>query len=147
MKKILPCCFSIALITLVSSGLIAQTPKYEIGDKAHGGIIAWITKDGKHGLVCSESNIDKFNWEDAKKKCSELQLGGKDDWYLPSEGEMHILHENLYKKGLGGFTVDIVCWSNRKYSKTDAFLFNFLYGYAYNTSKDSIYSIRAVRAF
>ena len=147
MKNILLCCFSVALTVLVSSGLIAQTPKYKIGDKAHGGIIAWITKDGKHGLVCSESNLDKFNWEDAKKKCAELKLGGKDDWYLPSEGEMHILHENLYKEGLGGFAPEIVCWSSRKYSKTDAFLFNFLYGYAYNTSKDNVHSIRAVRAF
>ena len=147
MKKILFYCFSIGLTVLASSKIMAQTPKYKIGDKAYGGIIAWITKDGKHGLVCSDSKLDKFNWEDAKRKCSELELGGKDDWYLPSEGEMHILHENLFKEGLGGFTTEIVCWSSRKYSKTDAFLFNFLYGYAYNTSKDSLYSILAVRAF
>lgn len=147
MKKILPYCLSIALTILVCSGFIGQSPKYKIGDKAYGGTIAWITEDGTHGLICSDSDLDKSNWEDAKKKCSELELGGKDDWYLPSEGELHILHENLHKEGFGSFVAEIEYWSSREYKTTDAFLFNFSYGYAYNKGKNINHSARAVRAF
>lgn len=106
MKRILFYCLSVVLTILVSYRCSTQNPKYKIGDFAYGGIVAWTNEDGTKGLVCSPYNLDgKYNWEDARKKCEELELGSYNDWHLPSYFELTILHDNLFKNGLGDFKV------------------------------------------
>ena len=47
----------------------SETQKLKIGDKAHGGIVAFIDDTGKHVFVCSLKDMGSFQWEEAKKVC------------------------------------------------------------------------------
>jgi hypothetical protein len=40
----------------------------------------------------------------AARICDDLVLGGKSDWFLPSEAELVMMYQNLPVQGLGGFT-------------------------------------------
>ena len=133
----------ISLAFLVSLGAYSQSLK--IGDKTHGGIVAYIDETGKYGLVCSLQNLGVMELEDAKNKCSELKIGGKDDWYLPSKYELNILYQNLHKKGIGGFTADYY-WSSTEYDGVNTWSQNFNNGRLYDGSKANLFCVRAVRA-
>jgi hypothetical protein len=158
MKKILFSIYSIALLTLTSC-----SSNVKVGDYARGGIVAWIDWKGEHGIVCATNDLDKgYNWDDAERKCSELIIKGKDDWYLPSKSELHKLYLNLHKKGLGNFNANYNYWSStenttssriipnsgrRIISSPYYFSFNNDCSYFYQKSMNDIYLVRAVRAF
>ena len=36
--------------------------RYDIGDFAQGGVIIWLTTDGKHGLVAAIEDLGSFAW-------------------------------------------------------------------------------------
>ncbi|GEM_PF-6520752 len=42
--------------------------------------------------------------EVAAKRCSDLDFGGYNDWYLPSLGELELIYNNLLVAGLGDFS-------------------------------------------
>ena len=48
----------------------------------------------------------------AARKCSDLIIDGKDDWFLPTFDELVLLFNNLHKKGLGGFKPSIYASSS-----------------------------------
>ncbi len=99
---------------------------------------------------CNEDNI-------AAKLCAELILNGKDDWFLPSRGELHLMRINLsgsdanewVNLNLGGFRSDIY-WSSTEYFYTDAawgeHFFSFPEGRG-NDWKNASLFVRAVRTF
>ena len=72
MNKIL-----IGLITFIGLGFTPQSQTLKIGDKAHGGIVAYIDDTGKHGLVCSLEDIGHFIWEEAKAECDNYTFYGE----------------------------------------------------------------------
>ena len=145
MKKILFSCLVIGIPALVGC-----SSKVQIGDYAHGGIVAWIDWKGEHGIVCPANDLVKvYNWDGAKKKCSELIINGKNDWYLPSKSELHKLYLNLHKNGLGNFKPHYNYWSSTEKTTSNAYYFSFKYGCSYflKYSKNDIYLVRAVRVF
>lgn len=92
-------------------------------------------------MSCTEANT-------AAKICYNLVLNGKDDWYLPSKGELALLHQNLHQQGLGGFTMDRY-WSSSQYDNNNAWcqFFNANVNVLWY-DKDLIpYSVRAIRSF
>jgi len=39
-------------------------------------------------------------------------IGGCDDWFVPSEGELDLMHQNLFQEDLGDFTESFDYWSS-----------------------------------
>jgi len=92
--------------------------------------------------------------------CSELEIGGYDDWYLPSVDEMTAMSYGLKKSDYGGVYYDVAdipdggrYWSS---SETNSFIaFAFLFADEENNGnaakyldgKDSVYRVRAARKF
>jgi TonB-dependent SusC/RagA subfamily outer membrane receptor len=78
--------------------------------------------------------------------CSDLELNGYDDWFLPSVDELMLMQANLDSKGLGGFE-DTFYWSSTQ-DKHGAWVVNFFYGSKSNQSREkSSVRTRAIRAF
>ena len=124
----------------------SEIQKLKIGDKAHGGIIAYIDDTGEHGLVCSLEDLGNLNWDDAKKACENyVSVSGESDWYLPSRFELNILYVNLRKNGLGGFTNNFY-WSSTDYDDLSAWGQNFASGLHLDYGKvfgNYVYTVRA----
>ena len=136
----------IVLTFLVSSGVYSQSLK--IGNKAHGGIVAYIDDTGVHGLIVAIEDLGEYTGEEAERTCLGYSFMGKNDWYLPSKYEFNILYENLYKNGLGGFGKGIY-WSSTKYHhvKPSSECFSFFLGGGMGNVNSAVHIVRAVRAF
>ncbi len=80
----------------------------------------------------------------AAKICSDLVLGGYDDWYLPSKDELNKLYKN--KTAIGGFVIAHY-WSSSEYGNDNAWFQVFGNGYQNLNNKTNTYYVRAVRAF
>ncbi len=120
---------------------------YKIGDKAQGGIVFYVEGSGKHGLVAAETDQSaSADWEAAINICSELELNGHGDWYLPPKYELNLMYMNLHLKGLGGFAADWY-WSSTEVDDVSAWLQNFGNGNQNNSYKGLNVHVRAVRAF
>lgn len=82
----------------------------------------------------------------AARLCSDLELNGYDDWFLPSVNELYLMYTNLHTNKLGAFS-DSFYWSSTQ-DNFGAWVVSFYYGSKSNHSRaeDSIRT-RAVRAF
>lgn len=103
----------------------------------------------------------------AAKICDDLNLGGFQDWFLPSLQELILMHDNLHARGIGGFYTGFgggygkakdAYWSSNEMAPLNgigsqhhvALLLNFSYGTTMaqgSHPKNSRASLRAVRAF
>lgn len=70
----------------------------------------------------------------------------KDDWWLPSVGELMLMHDNLMSAGVGGFALDHY-WSSSELVNTMAATYHFYFGHVHNGDKNSTMWVRPVRAF
>jgi len=82
----------------------------------------------------------------AAQQCVQLNIGGFNDWFLPSKDELDLMYKNLKQKGLGGFSNNWY-WSSSQYTNDTAWIQRFSDGYQNNHYKNSTFSVRAVRAF
>jgi len=81
----------------------------------------------------------------AAKLCSDLNLGDKLDWYLPSKDELNKLYEN--RSFVGGFINDEY-WTSTEYNSWYAWKQNMVTGGQYQTGgKSSLKYVRCVRSF
>ncbi len=80
----------------------------------------------------------------AAKLCSDLELNGYSDWYLPSKDELNELYIN--KAAVGGFAYGGY-WSSSEYGNGYAWAQYFNFGSQGNFSKVGAGYVRAVRAF
>jgi hypothetical protein len=97
-------------------------------------IITWLGANGGAGK--------------AAQLCDSLEVGGYDDWFLPSKDELDWIYKNLKQTGLGSFTDSY--WSSSEFDSTFSWL-QWFSGSAVasqvNGSKDRAHYVRAVRAF
>jgi hypothetical protein len=93
------------------------------------------TKDIVAG--CNQAGI-------AARRCSDLELNGYSDWYLPSKDELSKLYINRVKTG--SFT-DAFYWSSCESDATYAWGQDFYDGTQGRVSKDSAGHVIAVRTF
>jgi lysozyme family protein len=119
-------------------------PRGVVSNYKNGGYVVYEV-DG-HGLVMSISDIGKFNWNDAKTASDELNLNGYNDWRLPSRKELELIYGNMFKLGIGKLTSGYY-WSSEEKSATKARVLLFYNGNYHHLNKNSIYYVRAVRAF
>jgi len=133
-------------------GPAGTTVTYSVGDLAQGGIVFYVSTDGKNGLVAATQDqstaSDWYNAQDYISNPSNHTIEGRKfrDWRLPTKHELNEMYVNLHQLGLGGFG------NNEYWSSTsifnDAFLQDFSSGTQDNAWKyDPFFYVRAVRAF
>ena len=93
----------------------------------------------------------------ASQLCIALNIGGKNDWFLPSMDELNLMYQNLHKNGLGDFGkgsnseswMNLYYWSSSQGDgyKYSAWFQSFGSGLQNDYNKDSTPRVRAVRAF
>ncbi len=85
----------------------------------------------------------------AARICSNLDINGFNDWFLPSRDELRKLNDN--KIAIGGFTDNepYAYWSSTEKDKNYAWTYYISNGYSYEqaTTKESVRKVRAIRAF
>lgn len=82
----------------------------------------------------------------AAQLCNDLELGGYDDWFLPSADELDAMYLNLAAAGHGGFA-SVLYWTS---TETIADFADCQYmdtGSANDSEKNNTYRVRAARAF
>ncbi len=90
--------------------------------------------------ACTESGI-------AAKICADLVLNGKDDWFLPSKEELHLMRTNLYRNDDGDFIPDWY-WSSSEINGATVWRLKFFFNNAQdNWEKDKGLFVRAARYF
>jgi len=80
----------------------------------------------------------------AAKICSDLVLGGHDDWYLPSKDELNKLYKN--KTAVGGFADDYY-WSSTEADANGSWVQDFTDGIQAYGNKGFPHYVRAIRSF
>ena len=80
-----------------------------------------------------------------------LNIGGYNDWFLPSKDELHLMYLNLAMRGLGSFK-DGWYWASSQYGTNNAYVERFSDGNqgsgGYDPGrKTNSSNVRAVRAF
>ena len=80
----------------------------------------------------------------AARLCYDFELGGYDDWFLPSKDELNELYKQ--KDPVGGFASNRY-WSSSEYSSYNAWLQYFGSGSQFDNNKYYDTRVRAVRAF
>ena len=82
----------------------------------------------------------------AIQAAADLALGGKTDWFLPSIGEVMLMHANLRQAGVGGFSAADY-WSSSEYDASLTRYHYFTSGGQANYAKSLVLYVRPVRAF
>ena len=82
----------------------------------------------------------------AAQRCTQLNINGFTDWFLPSIDELNAMYRVLSLNGLGGFN-NSWYWSSSHNSNDLAMGLHFIYSYAYNYYKNRTGLVRAIRAF
>ncbi len=133
----------------------------------HGLILAPNDQDNGRGARwgCNSIEIDGAdnknylsgyqNTNDILKSCSEsgsaaslcfnLSLNGYNDWVLPSEVELTLMHD-IYKKGIGNL-IDEAYWSSTESNANKAVAFWISENEQLISSKTYTYKVRAIRYF
>ena len=121
---------------------IKKTPPVKLG-----GYLIY-EKNG-HGLIASVELVGKGDFEEAKKKCDDLNTNGFDDWRLPTKEEFDLIHPKLnYKKmGTGGIFKSTWYWTATEIDKGNAWTHNLNTGMQSSYFKDFKCNIMAVRSF
>jgi uncharacterized protein DUF1566 len=118
----------------------------KIGAKVNGGIVFYVDKTGKHGLVCQENEAPKGDWNTARAACEALGGG----WRLPTIGELDQMYNNLHsaKPRLGGFQSNYY-WSSSEYKEKSKYIYYKLFsnGFNFHNHRSGNFGYRAVRAF
>ncbi len=129
-------------------GLIAAPYDQSNSIQWYNGI--YLTTDAKGTAVITSigntiSIVDKQGSGNyAAKLCYDLELGGYNDWALPSIDALGKLYLN--RAVIGGFS-DNNYWSSTEYGNSEAMAKSFLSGSSFQGQKDFNWHVRAVRSF
>ena len=136
----------------------ASSVTYSIGDTAQGGIVFYVSPDGKNGLVAATvDQSTSSTWYDAfdvvSNPSNHTSEGQKfRDWRLPTKYELNEMYINLHLQGLGGFFASngyFDGWSSTESDPYNAWNQYFSAG-GYQVDFSKAYNgghVRAVRAF
>jgi hypothetical protein len=143
----------------------SPAPEIRIGAQYGGGIIFYVNRTGKHGLIAAKSDMPGyssalaalkdisegfFNWKDAVDSCEQLEINGHSDWFLPSKEQLNLIY--LHKGAVGGFvhasSASSNYWSSSESSDGSAWIMDFShFGSQTLDNKESYNRVRAVRVF
>lgn len=134
--------FAAVVVALSLSGSVfAQDITFELNGKKYE-VAPQVLHDG---------DTWGYAWESAMVACDE-----KNGWFLPSKEELTAMHEQLYKKGLGGYIGNHVhFWSSTEKDALHAWVWFFVseddnnkydISICIDADKSSTYFVRCVRA-
>jgi len=91
------------------------------------------------------NNIKKVNWKEAIKYCSDLMLGGYNDWQLPDIGTLQELYKN--KDKMHNLLSSEVYWSKTPMIENNKYAWRMYFkgGYDNVDMKHNKYFVRCVR--
>lgn len=163
-NKLLSVPYAIRSATAESIG--NQPADLAIGDSYGGGIVFYLTPNGKHGLIAakqdqyleaSESQWFRANWQTNHPDFHDDEGKKYKDWRLPDIRELEIMYEQ--KNVIGGFVDDVTdenaplpsSWymsDSESYYK-QIYCKNFATGTVWNdfSKGETLIRIRAVRTF
>ncbi len=122
-------------------------PIVNIGDKVHGGIVFFVDRSGKHGLLCQEEDFDKLmSFSEAQGACESSTHGGKNDWRLPTLDELSMVYNNLRKSNLHHFHNEWY-WSSKVEDEHNMWAMDILHGQRFAHWEGDHSHVRGVRAF
>jgi hypothetical protein len=106
------------------------------------------------GLLGGASNTNAIvnncaSTNTAARRCSDLVLNGRNDWYLPSRSDILVLYQNLYVNlnNIGGFQSGDY-WQSTEADASGAWFLNFFTGENNGVElKSSVRKVRCVRYF
>jgi len=78
--------------------------------------------------------------------CLDAVINGFDDWYLPSQDELALMRNTLYKNDLGSFQADLY-WSSSMDNDRSGTMVNFWIGATGGSYSYNAYYVRPVRKF
>ena len=144
--------FIFYLNTTNGTGMVAATENQSEGDGALWGC-SGIEINGADGMAIGTGAENTLDIESncmemgiAARLCSELNLNGKDDWFLPSKEELTLMYTNLQAKGYGDFNPDLYLSSTQSgYLLVWAVRFDDDLQYTIHKNNDK--PVRAARAF
>ncbi|MDL2227454.1 Ig-like domain-containing protein [Bacteroidales bacterium OttesenSCG-928-K03] len=155
---------------------------FQVGSQHQGGIIFYVDESGEHGLIMAEEDLNtKYKWYNnlyivtgatssdgnentnkiieaqgvgnyAANLCAEANIGGYNDWYLPSEFEFNILMEyNYYFMGEANFYDNEYYWTSNEVDNLKARCCKVSYYYNNasftDDSKSKTFRVRPIRKF
>lgn len=131
-------------------GLIAAPKNQSSGIQWFNGSDL-ITKASGSSLGTGGSNSDYINAVQgqgnyAARICTDLELDGYRDWFLPSKEELNKMYLNLKLKEIG-FFVDGFYWSSSEANGMSAWAQDFSSGAQGRGNKSALGYVRAMRAF
>jgi hypothetical protein len=122
---------------------------WDDGDGAATGVIGTDIGDGESNTISIVAALGNGTY--AAKMCSDLELNGFDDWFLPSKDELNILFQE--RVAIGGFSTSVAdhYWTSSElttFGGVSAHIKNFGNGDDKSGTKNVVgYRVRAVRAF
>lgn len=152
------------------------TPSILIGDEYQGGVVFHLGGSGGGLLAAPRDQSEARRWspdatvtgateqsigsgaansatitgsvgsDSAAGLCEELTLNGYDDWFLPSEQELLMIHQNLKLLGYGALD-DELYWSSTEIDADNAEAVDMEDGSLRTEDKAQEFRVRAVRAF
>ena len=84
----------------------------------------------------------------AAQICTNMEINGYKDWFLPSKDELDLMYKNLKQNGLGDFHGTYsYYWSSSQFTGSLVWGQYFSDGIQNYTFKNQSYTVRAIRAF
>lgn len=119
-------------------------------DFAGSGLVTFAVKAGIFdGSFNTDRTISTLGYQArAAIICAKYDGGGYGDWYLPSQGELKGMYDDLYLSQLGGFTEDFYWSSTESSSASFAHVLHFGTGVENQVlSKSTAVFVRCIREF
>jgi serine/threonine protein kinase len=122
-----------------------QKNKLKIGQKHQGGIIFYLDESSEHGKVCTISDLGFYTWQEAVNECDNSNIGGYNNWYLPTLDELKQINKNEKKLNI---IFDLLgYWSATEMNNEIAYYFVFSNNSNNLLDKSSSANVRAIRKF
>jgi len=125
--------------------------KYNVGDRALGGIVFYVNDNGTHGLVAASGDEPQtVDWFESGNNMDNPEFHDEDgknymDWRLPTKYELNLMYER--RNTIGNFTRDFYWSSIEAEIGNSAWAENFSNGEQQIHSKVEKGSVRLVRTF